>query len=58
MVGVPLVAELSEPAEVHAVARDDPIALRGGEQATELGLPPQPLLCARIAAVTPHEREA
>ncbi len=58
MVGVPVVAELSEPADVRTVARHDAIALGGGEEATELGLPLQPLLGALIAAAMPHGTEA
>ncbi len=58
MVGVPLVADVLEPAEVHAVACQDPVALGGGEQATELRLPPQALLGTLITDPLPYGREA
>jgi hypothetical protein len=58
MVGMPLVADVIKPADVRAVARHDTIALGGGKQATEFGLPFQPLLGALIATAMPHGREA
>jgi len=44
VVCVPLVADVVEPTDLRAVACHDPVALGGGEQATELRLPPQALL--------------
>jgi hypothetical protein len=40
----PLVADVVEPTDLRAVDCHDPVALGGGEQATELRLPPQALL--------------
>ncbi len=58
VVDVPLVADVVEPADLRAVAGHDPVALRGGEQATELRLPPQALLGTLIANPLLHGREA
>jgi hypothetical protein len=58
MVGVLFIADVVEPTEVCAIACDDPVARGGREQAPELGLPPQALLCILIADPLIHRREA
>ena len=51
-------ADVVEPTDVRAIARHDPVANGGREQATELRLPPQALLCIVIADPLIHRREA
>jgi hypothetical protein len=57
VVCVPLVADVVEPTDLCAVDCHDPVALGGGEQATELRLPPQVLLGALIADSLVHEEK-
>jgi hypothetical protein len=57
MVGIPLVADVIEPADMCTVARHDSVALGGRKQATELRLPSQPRLGALIAAAMPHGKK-
>lgn len=54
VVCVPLVADVVEPTDLRAVDCHDPVALGGGEQATELRLPPQALLGTLIADSLVH----
>jgi hypothetical protein len=58
MVGVPLVANVVEPAEVRAVTCHHSVPLGGGEQATELRLPPQAMLTTLIPDPLAHSTEA
>jgi hypothetical protein len=58
MVGVPLVADVVEPAEVRPVTCNHPVALGGGKEATELRLPSGTPLSAPIADLLRHEQEA
>mgnify|MGYP003297498007 CR=1 FL=1 len=58
VVGMALVADVIEPTDVRAIACHDPVASGGREQATELRLPPQALLCILIADPLIHGREA
>src|SRR5712691_3382722 len=58
MVGVPLVADVVEPAEVRPVTCNHPVALGGGKEATELRLPSRTSLSALIANLLRHEQEA
>jgi hypothetical protein len=58
VVGVLLIADVVEPADVRAIACHDPVASGGGEQAPELRLPPQALLCVLIADPLIHGKEA
>jgi hypothetical protein len=57
-IGVPLVTDVVEPAEMRAVACHHSVPLRGGQQATELRLPPQALLATLIPDPLAHRREA
>jgi hypothetical protein len=57
MVGVPLVADVVEPAEMRAVACRHSVPRGGGEQATELRLPPQALLSTLAPDPLPHKRK-
>jgi hypothetical protein len=50
VVSVPLVADVVEPADVLAVACEDPIALGGGEEAAEFSLPSETPFGALVAA--------
>ncbi len=52
------IADVVEPTKVGAIPCHDPVASRGREQATELRLPPQALLCILIAEPLIHGREA
>ena len=52
------IADMVEPANVGAIAFHDPVASSAREQATELRLPPQALLCILIADPLIHRREA
>ena len=54
VVCVPLVADVVEPTDLRAVDCHDPVALSGGEQATELRLPDQALLGTLIADSLVH----
>ena len=54
VVCVPFVADVVEPTDLRAVDCHDPVALGGGEQATELRLPPQALLGTLIAHSLVH----
>ena len=54
VVCVPFVADVVEPTDLRAVDCHDPVALGGGEQATELRLPPQALLDTLIADSLVH----
>jgi hypothetical protein len=54
VVCVPLVADVVEPTDLRAVDCHDPVALGGGEQATELRLPDQALLGTLIADSLVH----
>ena len=58
VVGVSLVADVVEPAQVRTVARDHPVARGGGEQTTELRQPAQALLDTLLAARLGHASEA
>ena len=58
MVGVPLVADVVEPAQMNTVARHHPVARGGSEQPTELRLPAQALLGTLLAAPLGHATEA
>ena len=58
VVGVLFIADVIEPTNVGAIACHDPVASGGREQATELRLPPQALLCILIADPLIHGREA
>ena len=58
MVGVLFIADVVEPTDVPAIACHDPVASGGREQAPELRLPPQALLCILIADPRIHGREA
>jgi len=58
VVGVLFVADVVEPTEVGAIACHHPVASRGGEQATELRLPPQALLCILSADPLIHGRRS
>jgi hypothetical protein len=49
VVSVPLEADVIYPADGRAVAGEHPVALGGGEEATEFGLCPM----ARLAALIP-----
>jgi hypothetical protein len=49
MVGVALVANVVKPADGRAVARQNPVALGGGKQATKFRLPPEALLGSLIS---------
>lgn len=53
-----LVADVVEPAEARAVACHHLVPLGGGEQATELRLPPQALLGTLIPDPLAHRTEA
>ena len=57
VVCVPLVADVVEPTDLRAVDCHDPVALGGGEQATELRLPPQALLDTLIADSLVHREK-
>jgi hypothetical protein len=57
-IGVALVTDVVEPAEMRAVASYNSVPLGGGEQATELRLPPQGLLGTLIPDPLGHRREA
>ena len=58
VVGVLFIADVVEPTDVRAIACHDPVASGGREQAAELRLPPQALLCILIADPLTHGREA
>jgi hypothetical protein len=58
VVGVLFIADVVEPTNMGAIACHDPVASSGREQATELRLSPQALLCALIADPLIHGREA
>ena len=58
VVGVLFIADVVEPTNVGAIACHDPVASGGREQAPELRLPPQALLCILIADPLIHGREA
>ena len=57
VVGVLLIADVVEPTDVRAIARHDPVASSGREQAPELRPPPPALLCILIADPLIHERK-
>ena len=52
------IADVVEPTNVGTIACHHPVASGGREQATELRLPPQALLCIVIADPLIHRREA
>ena len=52
------ITDVVEPTNVSAIACHNPVASGGREQATELRLPPQALLCILIADPLIHRREA
>jgi hypothetical protein len=58
MVGVPLVADVVEPAQLSTVSRHHPVARRGSEQPTELRLLAQALLSTLLPAPLGHATEA
>ena len=58
VVGVLFIADVVEPTNVGTIACHHPVASGGREQATELRLPPQALLCIVIADPLIHRREA
>jgi hypothetical protein len=58
VIGVLFIADMVEPTDVRAIACHDPVAGGGREQAPELRLPPQALLCVLIADPLIHEKEA
>jgi hypothetical protein len=57
VVSVPLVADVSEPADVRAVALDHAIALGGGEEAAEFSQCPTAPLAAPVRATLLHGEE-
>jgi hypothetical protein len=54
VIGMPLVADVVEPAKVRAVACDDSITPRCGELATELCLAPRALLRGPVTEFLMH----
>jgi hypothetical protein len=58
MVGVPLVPDMVQPAEVGAVARHYSVPLGGRKQATKLCPPPQVLVSTFVLDPSPHREEA
>lgn len=52
-----LIADMVKPTEVRAIARHHPVAGGGREEAPELRLPPQALLCNLIADPLFHGRK-
>ena len=51
---MPLVADVIQPADVRAVAREHPVALGGGEEAAEFRLSPVGPLAALVPATLLH----
>jgi hypothetical protein len=58
VVGVLFIADVVEPTDVGAIVCHDPVASGGREQAPELRLSSQALLCILIADPLIHGREA
>jgi hypothetical protein len=54
---VPLVTDVGEPADVLAVACEDPVALGGGKEAAEFSLPSEAPFGALVAAPLRHGSE-
>jgi hypothetical protein len=57
VVSVPLVADVIQPADVRAVAREHPVALGRGDEAAEFRLCPVAPLAALAPATLLHGRE-
>jgi hypothetical protein len=57
VVSVPLVADVIQPAEVRAVAREHPVAPGAGEEPAEFRLCPIASLAALVPATLLHGRE-
>ena len=54
---MPLVADVVQPADVRAVAREHPVAPGGGEEAAEFRLCPVASLTALVPATLLHGEE-
>ena len=57
VVSVPLVADVVQPADVRAIAREHPVAPGGGDEAAELCLCPVAPLAALVPSTLVHSRE-